>query len=590
MHLNEEYSKVRPLFNTNKQSPIQPKSVVNRLIFILQCYQNWINLQQTQSHIHHNILANLTIYDLINTYLSSTYNFQSLLRDYWHVTQKDRGAFGYDDDDNDEKNNAASHDGLMCDISTCFIINRNEMNRADIRSNDNKRNKLFFIKEKGGSPSDSSDEAIRSIMTQQILDTLHSWVYHSLKLKSTKYLKQVETKRDVEDFSILCKDDVVKKFGEIIESKKASSKRFRGRNNRYTKKNNKFITSNNDYTTTTNATQKTIDSNNDALAIYQAEVYGNDQLQLKRNNEDKDDQEQGHCCMDELYKVIGQSEFEDTKVIHELYEYIQDEEFESEALMQDIYQNDDSQSNILGIFTSKSNDGNSLCNILIKFIFETTLDRRIYSPGWRYYYWDFYKYNTNQWNILYKDDTGRPTEEGNKGYRLMDWYIHKKYLTYKTEILNNNTAPFDISEYNDVLMTATEKRQNWLNNEEARSLKCPDNHDFFKDTYGIAPGDIIKVEHIMSVMFYTNFTENSRLFSETYRKQSLYETDESLKQRHSELYYWGRYLRECVEVFGEEMAGRPDIGIFYHGISTTLLFNSSSIYLFGPLSTTRGIF
>ena len=37
-----------------------------------------------------------------------------------------------------------------------------------------------------------------------------------------------------------------------------------------------------------------------------------------------------------------------------------------------------------------------------------------------------------------------------------------------------------------------------------------------------------------------------------------------IKNKHREYWNWGKYLRECVEVFGTQMA-ESDIPIFFHG-------------------------
>ena len=46
----------------------------------------------------------------------------------------------------------------------------------------------------------------------------------------------------------------------------------------------------------------------------------------------------------------------------------------------------------------------------------------------------------------------------------------------------------------------------------------------------------------------------------------------------------------CMQIYGESMSKRPDVTTFYHGISDTLLFNSTRVNLYGPVSTTGGMF
>eukprot|EP01084_Bolivina_argentea_P311072 538398_1 len=58
-----------------------------------------------------------------------------------------------------------------------------------------------------------------------------------------------------------------------------------------------------------------------------------------------------------------------------------------------------------------------------------------------------------------------------------------------------------------------------------------------------------------------------------------------MKRRHKEYAIWGRLLRETVECFGL-LVTRSDIPYFYHGVSNTLIFDSTTIQLCAPTSTT----
>jgi hypothetical protein len=58
-----------------------------------------------------------------------------------------------------------------------------------------------------------------------------------------------------------------------------------------------------------------------------------------------------------------------------------------------------------------------------------------------------------------------------------------------------------------------------------------------------------------------------------------------MKKRHREYAIWARLLRETVEAFGTTMQD-SNIKWFYHGVSDTLIFDSTSIKLCGPVSAT----
>eukprot|EP01084_Bolivina_argentea_P094221 169381_1 len=71
----------------------------------------------------------------------------------------------------------------------------------------------------------------------------------------------------------------------------------------------------------------------------------------------------------------------------------------------------------------------------------------------------------------------------------------------------------------------------------------------WEQVYGIKDGSLITLDHVMSLLLYTNFSELCFKFGATYRKLSNDETDHALKRRHREYAVWGRLLRETVEVF-----------------------------------------
>ncbi len=64
----------------------------------------------------------------------------------------------------------------------------------------------------------------------------------------------------------------------------------------------------------------------------------------------------------------------------------------------------------------------------------------------------------------------------------------------------------------------------------------------FEQIYGIKRDSPITLSHVLSVLFYTNFTELSAAFSKTYRRRILSETEYDIKDRHREYGNWGRLL------------------------------------------------
>merc|ERR1712228_473401 len=102
---------------------------------------------------------------------------------------------------------------------------------------------------------------------------------------------------------------------------------------------------------------------------------------------------------------------------------------------------------------------------------------------------------------------------------------------------------------------------------------------------GIAEYAVITIQHLMALLFYTNFSHQQCEFTATFRRIYWNETDESLKRRHSQFHFWGKLLRETVECFGTAMEHCPE-RIFYHGINQSMLFESTLFHVYGPMSTT----
>eukprot|EP01084_Bolivina_argentea_P295845 509467_1 len=112
---------------------------------------------------------------------------------------------------------------------------------------------------------------------------------------------------------------------------------------------------------------------------------------------------------------------------------------------------------------------------------------------------------------------------------------------------------------------------------------------FFELIYEIKEGLNICINHMLSVLLYTNYNNLPYEFGKTFRKISADETDESLKKRHSEFAHFGKYLKETIDCFGddtEEFRGNRTI---YHGIDQLALFPGLDVYFYGPTSTTTAL-
>ena len=573
------------LFNENNAK--SPEYCFNRVKCILQIYSSWITLNQQQTYQSH-----CNIYDLINSSLSPFYNFKTFLQDFKYLMSNPQ-LLGYDNHPQNHDNTSqqeiaiyqstvygndallSSNKDELCDASCCYIHERHGRKRAYYTRFSNEANPLFFIDNNDKSSNVSNeDEAItRLISAQQILDSAHSFIFHSMRIDMSLITNNLNTSNNSQDSSELCHDFVATELIKEIRKIKGNSKRFRDADRDENGNISKFV------------------STNDYKSCFVEE----DQVQNKDRN-DADSQGKVVCFVDGIFLELvkhGANGFSIAKFAAKILP----EEYDTDAFCDDY--EDSLRSNVrnyLNESAENEQDYRIMKEICDNYFRIYVNAHEEYSAGFRYFYWKFYQNNQDTANIIFTAPSGQHIFERNDGYRLCDWYIPAAFSTFKEEILNNTTAPFGIRAWQETKDKASIKLETWLECDDARKLivgdGVPENHkNKWLKVYGIADGVVITVYHIMSLLFYCNFTAQSYEFSATFRKIFWNETEQSLKRRHSYLAQWGRLLRECVDCWGYMMqAADDDPELYFHGIGTQLLFKSTNFKVFGPLSTTTGMF
>ena len=576
---------------------------LNRVKCVLTIYASWIISNQNQQKSSNIYIIN--IFDLINSLLSPFYNFKAFLKDF-HFIMTHRQLLGYHNYDNkndelarnvaiyqssvygndsllsdikEERKDDITSDQEICDFATCFIEKRHDRKKEHYTRFSDKIDTLFFVdKHKSAGDSVSNEEITRLIAAQQILDSAHSFIFHSMRIDIDSLVKvNVNKGCDIDEYSKLCCDYVATELIGAIRKIRAASKRF-GDSNRYSSGISKFIS--------TNAYQNAFpDSKGEEIPKGPGES----------NENGKDGSQYVVCFIDGIFGELfkhGADPFSIAKFAL----LILAEDYDSDAFCED-YDDSGDGSNIKNYFQSCAKNEqdaaliNEICDNYYR-IYKNAHEQ--YSVGFRYFYWEFYKDNKDKANVLVEFRSGQQLVESNQGYLLCDWYIPAKYSTFKEEITNNETAPFSIKDWQQTEAKATMKLETWLETEDARKLivgdGVPTNHkNKWKKIYDITDGAVITIYHIMSLLFYCNYTAQAYEFSATFRRIFWNETDRSLKKRHSKVAQWGRLLRECVDCWGYFM-DEDDANMFYHGISKEMLFKSTSFKVFGPVSTTTGLF
>merc|ERR1712232_1452096 len=124
--------------------------------------------------------------------------------------------------------------------------------------------------------------------------------------------------------------------------------------------------------------------------------------------------------------------------------------------------------------------------------------------------------------------------------------------------------------------------------------------------YDIEFGALVSFYHILSLIFYTDYSKLSAAFSASFRKLHPFETLKSIKQRNAFFFWMAKALRELVELFGQCSYGdnfeknenwvsgydynKPLdalIGPFYSGMNYQMNVGSFAMRLNSPSSTSK---
>jgi len=124
--------------------------------------------------------------------------------------------------------------------------------------------------------------------------------------------------------------------------------------------------------------------------------------------------------------------------------------------------------------------------------------------------------------------------------------------------------------------------------------------------YDVAKGEPLSFQHLLALIFYTDFTDLCTAFSASFRALKPFETLENIKRRNSVFHFMSKHLRELVELFGGCSFGHGHVGTdpngplnkiedhiniirgpFYTGVSVRLCIPEFAMRLNSPTSTTK---
>ena len=130
--------------------------------------------------------------------------------------------------------------------------------------------------------------------------------------------------------------------------------------------------------------------------------------------------------------------------------------------------------------------------------------------------------------------------------------------------------------YNVVVL----KARNYFESESVRKMNA----------FGcrLEEGTPITLQHLIAIILYCDIGPLCTAFSETFRKENVFESMESLMRRHSKYGIFGKLVVELVLDFGTHglvIYGKEESGPFFCGIDCILNVGTFAICLNGPCST-----
>eukprot|EP01084_Bolivina_argentea_P268221 455511_1 len=188
------------------------------------------------------------------------------------------------------------------------------------------------------------------------------------------------------------------------------------------------------------------------------------------------------------------------------------QQYDSESIEQDL---DDNCTNS-NIAMYVEND--KIYECVKSYIFSSKLYTHTFNIGYIFYYWPYYKALSQ--NKLIPETEWNWNKNQYSEQHAQDLYVESKYDTLKDEMFNNKILNLNINQYT-MSETKGNKYMDTLKVRTIRVRQLPTQRDPLK--YGIANGSCITHSHILSIIFYCDWTELSTEFAKTFRKIYLHQ-------------------------------------------------------------------
>eukprot|EP01084_Bolivina_argentea_P143452 251905_1 len=363
-----------------------------------------------------------------------------------------------------------------CNISNC---------RLTVRHYRNKQN----------SSGDNINTNEETIFWRDFFDCVHCYVLHlfdfGYKVRKTDLTQDDDAKYD-HDNDDICKyiDKKFKLLYSIISEKR-----------------NKLESISSIDAVNTNKFNIDVDTTDDTI---------NQQQEAKIDHDDV-------TFMDELYERMHNGGVPGY-ILSNFNSFIEAEEFDTDSVTFEI--NMMYESNI-----SRHLNNVSYTRLIYRFIKARSLASHSFDIGFIFYYWSWYenmKENEQEQNKEYWNPNNY------QGYSQRELFVKQKYKDMKYELRHNSIFPVNCYNFN----IAVKKAMEYSSTDHAKKFKAA-GYDVEKDLhYGMVEGNILTFNHLLSIIFYCDFSDLSKAFSATFRKKNANESLSSIKSRNSEFWHW----------------------------------------------------
>eukprot|EP01084_Bolivina_argentea_P063041 115167_1 len=157
-------------------------------------------------------------------------------------------------------------------------------------------------------------------------------------------------------------------------------------------------------------------------------------------------------------------------------------------------------------------------------------------------------------------------------------YVKAKYYNLKYELISNCLYKISKFEFESILSECQEYLQCYRAPQTANNDKR-----ILLSICNIKPNTPITIDHVMSIMLYTNMDNLQREFKKGCRFVKNDTDQMDVKKRNKEIANWCRLVWESIRFFGKSM---KESDVFYHGLNCKLLFDSVIAAFNCPTSTT----